>query len=108
MINSIETKNANIINAGIVIEDHGILTMYLDLDYGDGSRQSFGGFSLEGANLAEHIRGIFQALGVDKWADVKGPCRVMASNTCVEAIGHFIQDSWFFPRTGKCGKESDL
>jgi hypothetical protein len=39
-----ETVNARIVDVAIEIEDHGLLTMMVTVDYG-GSRQGFGGFA---------------------------------------------------------------
>jgi hypothetical protein len=91
-------KNAVIKSASIEIESHGILTLWLQLDYG-GEGQHFGGYNLEGASLANHIRGIMDVLEVTRWADVVGkPCRVR-NETVSNAgeLGHFVKDKWFNP-----------
>jgi hypothetical protein len=93
-----DMKNAVIKSASIEIESHGILTLWLQLDYG-GEGQGFGGYNLEGASLANHIRGIMDVLEVTRWADVVGkPCRVrneMVSDA--GDLGHFVKDKWFNP-----------
>lgn len=41
-----KTKNAIIRDVRLGIEDHGFLTAWLMLEYGDGSGQGFGGYAL--------------------------------------------------------------
>lgn len=104
----IETKNAIIEDASIFIEDHGILTAYLYLDYG-GSGQGFGGHALhlpkdythftESKNFAGHfIRRSLEIADVEKWAQLKGKAiRVKADHGKVHAIGHILKEDWFNP-----------
>lgn len=72
----VETKNAKITGTMLGIEDHGILTAMLYLDYG-GTAQGFGGYQLdryvEGqrrrvgtAAGSQFILGVLNALGVDR------------------------------------------
>lgn len=91
-----ETKNAIIISAEIYIEDHGILTATVRLDYGS-IVQGFGGYNLDMDGEAKSfIRGCLKAAGVDKWSELKGKTiRVRATPSHVLAIGHIIKDEWF-------------
>lgn len=113
---SIETKNARIRSADIFVEDHGILTAFLDLDYG-GCGQGFGGYGMdrhvprdpalkddrrpdrEGVAWGmEFIRRVMSTVGVEKWSKLPGtPIRVRSDWGKVHEIGHFIEDRWFHP-----------
>jgi hypothetical protein len=108
-----ETRNAVIIGTMLGIEDHGILTCYVYLDYGDSGHQGFGGYSLDGPRKdgngkhlgrfgsafgMEFIRRLLDTLGVETWEKLKGtPCRVVAEYSKVHAIGHFTKNKWFDP-----------
>src|SRR3954464_16039866 len=99
-------KNAVIKTARITNDDHGLLTAWLDLDYG-GSGQGFGGYLLylpsdwknhkQQANYAGHfIYRVLQIAEVDDWAKLKGrTVRVKAEHSRVQAIGHIVKDDWF-------------
>lgn len=102
-----EMKNAIIESARIEIEDHGILTVWLTLDYG-GSGQGFGGYSLYLPPSFKHhsrtgIAGFFiyrvlEIAGVERWQDLKGKTiRVKATYDGIHAIGHIVKDDWFIP-----------
>ena len=108
-----EEKNAKITGTMLGIEDHGIFSFYLYLDYG-GSSQGAGGYSLdtpirdnEGKFLCrrgtaagmELIARILQLVGVEKWEDLKGKSiRVeIGESGTIKAIGHIIKDDWFCP-----------
>ena len=100
-------KNAKIKSVSIFYGDHGILTSFVDLDYG-GSGQGLGGYDL-GANfdtkpekatvhLGAWVGGILRTLEVDRWEKLPGvACRIKASHNKVEAIGHLLKDRWFYP-----------
>ena len=99
-------KNATIKGVRLFVEDHGIMTSFIELDYG-GTCQGFGGWCLGKPGkpdmaLAEWIYGIMQAVGVDSWEDLPGKsCRVEREdefNSPVDRIGHFLKDEWFSPR----------
>lgn len=106
-MSSIETKNAVIEHASICVEDHGLLTAWLQLDYG-GTGQAFGGWSLYLPSSFKHynvnsVAGHFifrmmEIAGVNDWKDLEGKTiRVRASYDKVHAIGHIIKDIWFCP-----------
>ena len=87
-------KNAIITSTCLGREDHGIMTCWLNLDYG-GSAQGFGGYALERATF---ITKILDTLGVASWEKLPGTMlRVRQDNGRVHAIGHFIKDVWFTP-----------
>lgn len=84
-----ETRIAKIRATHLGEEDHGIMTAYVHLDYGNGSgmSQSFGGYALDNplrdaqgkfirrvgtAEGMELVFAIIRACGVDCWEQVKG------------------------------------
>lgn len=81
-MNTDEIKNAVIEDAKIFIEDHGFLTAFLYLDYGD-SGQGFGGYPLYSKNqwdkgITTHntcghfIQRCLEIVGVNNWDSLKG------------------------------------
>ena len=112
-----EIKNAVIKSARIDIEDHGLLTAWLDLDYG-GTCQGFGGWSLYlpksfAHHKMESVAGHFlyrlmEVAGVGRWDQLSGKTvRVKASHSGVQAIGHIVKDDWFCPRDDFSAKADD-
>jgi hypothetical protein len=99
-----ETRNAVITDAIIEIEDHGLLSVYVVLDYGS-SAQVFGRgvyapkSGMNGKNYAGHfIYRVLEVAGVCKWEQLKGKTvRVTGDSRRIEAIGHIIADVWFNP-----------
>lgn len=103
----IETKNAKITGTMLGVEDHGILSFMLYLDYG-GSGQGAGGYCLDTptkkpdgsfnrrvgtAAGMELIARILRVVGVEKWEDLPGQViRVQATQNKIRAIGHFLKD----------------
>ena len=105
-----ETENAIIEGTMLGIEDHGILTAFVNVK-GKGWGQGFGGFShdhgatkpIGHASLATFVRGVLDALGVETWERLKGvTCRVRWNegkwNGSISAIGHIVEDKWFEPK----------
>ena len=75
-------ENAQIESTALEIEDHGIFTFMIHVDYGN-SAQGIGGYALDGhdENLPYRpghiksipfIRGFMEVVGVYKWEDLKG------------------------------------
>lgn len=106
------TGNAKIESTMLGLEDHGIMTAYLNLDYG-GSGQGFGGYGFcqpikdeAGKFLCrrgtaygcEWIRRVLEVVGVEKWEDLPGKyVRVVYDWGKVYRIGNIIKDEWFSP-----------
>lgn len=86
-------KNAKIKSTFLGIEDHGIPTFFINLDYG-GAGQSFGGYDLRYYGI-EIIVEILNALEVDSWEKIDGFIRADADYEKVYRIGHIVKDSWF-------------
>ena len=92
--------NARITEASIEIEDHGILTFWLQVDM-EGSGGGIGGFGLDGGRPRKYcsvrfIREILDCLEVKKWGDLKGQLVRIPSSHLGEAmpkqIGHILKD----------------
>lgn len=109
-VSVIETKNAVIESARITNDDHGLLSAWLHLSYGDSGGQGFGGYSLylpksfshhtNQKNYAGHfIWRVMEIAGVDEWSKLPGKTiRVRAEWGHVHAIGHIVKDDWFDPK----------
>ncbi len=105
-----EIKNAKITGTTLGVEDHGILTCFLHLEY-DGGGQGFGGYAFDAPDRTlgrsgrvgvawgmEFIRRILDVVGVRNWEDLKGKhIRVRANSCKVSSIGNIIKDKWFSP-----------
>ena len=105
---SLEIRNGKITETFLGIEDHGIFTFMLYLDYG-GSGQGAGGYGLDtpikvGGTFVRRIgtaggmsliMEILSVVGVEKWEDLKGKhIRVKSDYDKVHAIGNIIKDKW--------------
>ncbi len=107
-MNVMEISNAVIASAVILIEDHGFLTAWIQLDYG-GTGQALGGYALHMPKSFTHhdpragyagqwILRTLEIAGVIKWDDLKGKTiRVKHNWSSVESIGHIVKDDWFTP-----------
>lgn len=96
----IETKNAKITGTEFGYGGHGIMTFWLRLDYGGGSCQAFGGYSLGGIEKGWKdaiglIETVLNVVGVDTWEKLKGErVRVKAEHEKVHAIGNYLEEEW--------------
>lgn len=104
-----ETVNAKITSTMLGVEDHGILTFYLFLEW-RGAGQGLGGFALDsfggegkdrkgwGGGLTA-IRKILETVGVEKWEDLPGKLVRLKIDGLGSArppiIGHIIEERWF-------------
>ena len=105
------TRNAIIKSARLSTEDYGVLTAWLDLDYGGGG-QGFGGYNLynpgAGNRVSRNYAGHFiyrclEIAGVDRWDQLPGKTiRVNLDQDglggLIQGIGHIVEDKWFFPK----------
>jgi hypothetical protein len=96
--------NAKVIKTYLGIEDHGLLTAYIHVEWGSSFNQGFGGYNLgcpDGRNYgALFVRGVLDALKLDSWEQLKGQyCRIRKEddhlNARIVAIGHIVEESWF-------------
>lgn len=109
-----EIKNARIESVSLGIEDHGHLTCFLNLDYGNGTHQSFGGYSLDEPTFDEEhnfinrvgsaygmqfIKSVIDTVGCSSWEKLQGNyIRVEIEDWYIVAIGNIIKDVWFNPK----------
>ena len=110
-------KLGRIREASLMVEDHGILTSFLDLDYAShhwklgAEGQRFGRYHLGGQYASLWIAGVFKATGVSSWDAVPG-CWVWAEATWnkVLAIKGVVTGVEFRPwgdETGEPGEVTD-
>lgn len=109
------TCNAVIKSASLQLDNGAFLSMWLDLDYGNGSGQGFGGYVLGAlpdcaagkheshSNIAaEFIVRCFIAAGVEKFNELAGKTIRVKKPTewgGILAIGHIVKDDcWFNPQ----------
>lgn len=101
-----KVKNAIIKDVKVMIEDHGLLSCYVTLDY-DGSAQCFGGYELYNPHfkhVSKNKAGLWffrlmEAVGVYNLDDLKGKAvRAYADNNKIYALGHIVKDEWFNPQ----------
>jgi hypothetical protein len=111
-----EIRNARIKDATITKADHGLLTVWLHLDYG-GTGQGFGGYVLHLNPGSRHYRldhgyaghfiwRVLEIAGVDEWSElVDKTIRVKTTMSKCHAIGHILKDDWFDPAADMMPKE---
>ena len=99
-------RNGVIGSTFLGIEDHGMLTFTLHIDYGS-SGQGFGQVIMDGydEDLGERIgsgfgttciRRILETLEVDKWEKLpKTPVRAYGNMEHISCLGHFYKLKWF-------------
>lgn len=111
----IQETNAIIESVALDTGDRNLLTAWLNLDYGDGKHQGFGGHALYLPKSYKHFtnRGdyaghfIFRCMeiaGVESWDKIKGrSIRVRFDDKDggfsrkIISIGHIVNDDWFNP-----------
>jgi hypothetical protein len=104
-----EIENARISSAFLGVEDHGIFTFSLMLDF-DGSGQGFGQYGLDEWSKAQDdrvgigygidvLKAILEVVGVEEWGQLKGKLvRARHTHSEVSAIGHALRDQWLDPK----------
>lgn len=90
--------NARIKDVTLGLEDHGIPTAYVTVEYDGGSVQGFGGYDLRpGSAMLNFVMGVQEAVGASDWSKLKGMyCRIGRPEHRIEAIGHIVEDRWFY------------
>ena len=114
------TKNARIESTMFGLEDHGIMTFWIHLDYG-GSGQGMGGIATGGTVsrecrswfFPEFARQLLLATGVDSWDKLPGtPVRVEPESddwsSRLVRIGHFLDDKWVDIRELQAATKAEL
>ena len=105
--NELEIKNAIIESVSMRTDEHGLLMIWVQLNYG-GFGQGFGGYCLylpkkfqhhELKSFAGHfIWRLMEIADVTDWNKITGKTiRVKANHFNVQAIGHIVNDDWFDP-----------
>jgi len=93
-----EIKNAVIEDTMLGFEDHGIPTLSLVFDFGDGAHQGSVGYHLGGIYMEQQVLGILKTLDVRNWESLKGQRvrikRLEGWNGKITAVGHFMKDEW--------------
>lgn len=95
-------RNAIIKSTSMSNADHGLLSSFLHLDFGE-EGQGFGGWLLYAPGHSDAtglwIWRCIECAGVMDWKDLPGrTIRTRGDRSGIEAIGHVIQDIWFYPR----------
>ena len=100
-------RETEVCSTHLGLEDHGIFTFNLDLDFG-GYHQGVGGYALEEGpqhngwvGTTPLLRRILEIAEVDRWEKLPGKIiRVRRRDTFVLAIGHFMKDDWLDLKAG--------
>lgn len=105
---SSEIVNARISGTSLGIEDHGVMTFFLHLEW-PGYGQGLGGFCLDSGKRGTDertgwgpgfvaIRKILEVVGVEKWEDLKGKLiriKVVGwGSSQTPIIGNILEDKW--------------
>lgn len=93
-------RNAKIESTYLGIEDHGIFTALVMVDYG-GSVQGLQVCLGHGkTGYAFHVlTGILEAVEAEQWERLPGKAvRVKIEGSLIRAIGHFLKDKWCNPQ----------
>ncbi len=110
MKEELTTFNARIKSTMLGLEDHGLLTFFVHLEW-NGAGQGLGGYGLDSSAGKDHkdrigfgpgliaIRSILEVVGVERWEQLPGQLvRVQAAGWGSHRppiIGHIIEDRWF-------------
>jgi len=103
-------KNAIIRSVNLGIEDHGLMTAFVNLDFGS-AQQGFGGFCLDeqpetedgnrvpSRGLGLFVARVLEVSGVTQWEKLPGTSvRTLGDWERIDAIGHYLKDEWFWPK----------
>ncbi len=104
-----EIINARIANTTLGIEDHGVMTFWLHLEW-PGAGQGLGGYMLDHTDSENHderighghgiiaMRKILETVGVDSWEQLKGKLVRIKKNHRYDdppILGNILDDKWF-------------
>ena len=99
-------ENAIIESVQLTIE-RGSVVAFLQLRFGESGGQGFGGYCLYNPNFPDKdytgfwIYRCCESVGAETWEALVGkPCRVKKESylSDINAIGHFLEDKWFYPK----------
>lgn len=100
-----ETINGRVVRTFLGVEDHGIFTFSISIDYGSAG-QAYGNYALDGwdetlgrrigiAFGIEAIKAVLKTLGVESWEKLPGThLRAECGDAGIKRIGHIIEDRW--------------
>ena len=92
--------NARITGTMLGLEDHGIMTSFVHLEWDSGG-VSLGGFVLGGQSGIKFIQRTLEVVGVEKWEDLEGKyVRVETEGlgSPVRGIGNILKEEWLYPK----------
>jgi hypothetical protein len=95
-----EIINAKITGTMLGVEDHGIFTSFLYLEW-EGGGVGIGGYVLGGESGLKFIERTLEVVGVEKWEDLEGKyVRVETEGLGrpVRGIGNILKDDWLYPK----------
>ncbi len=97
-----KVKIAKITSTMLGIDDHGIFTCSIGLEYGLSS-QAFGQYDLRYKHYGiSFIKKILDIAGVSTWEELEG--QYIRANAChekIKEIGHITKEKWFRPEGSK-------
>jgi hypothetical protein len=90
------TRNAQIEEMYLGIEDHGMFIAQITMDYGDGGHQSYQRI-LHQDDCHKVLLDILDIVGVRSWEGLKGKsCRVVLRDGFIRQIGNYLDDKWTY------------
>lgn len=110
-MDELEIVNGKITGVQLENKDRGMLICWINIEYGDGGQQGYGGYQLDaqaGDDSYDRIGteygcqciiNILDTFGVKDWNALKGQyCRIAKKkgwNSLIESVGHITEDKWF-------------
>lgn len=89
--------NAIIKSTMLGIEDHGILTSFITVEW-EGGVQGFGGYNLKDPNSLRYWIGTIIDIFGCNWEELPGHhCRINREDGLIKSIGHIIEQNWMRP-----------
>jgi len=104
---NLEKMNAKITRVWVGVEDHGILTLNMDLQLEDGLHQGFGGYNLKD-KMGQFLYDLFEALEVRSLDELPGQIiRIKRKDDLIVELGHPLKNQWFVPEWVFRGKNPE-